>query len=102
MLKTWRLGNKKNNVYSIGVLAGQILAKSIKIDKGKGLYMVRTKKIERIIANYKLTMNNKFRCSVNASQQIFSSAAVVSLVPRPSVFHSQSATGLHNMAPHRK
>ena len=47
-------------------------------------------------------MNNKFRCSVYAAQQIFSSAAVVALVSRPNVFHIQSANGLHNMTPHRK
>ena len=65
--------------------------------------MVRTtNKIERIIAKYKLTMNNKFRCSVRVAQESFSSAAVVALVSRPNVFHSQSPTGLHNMTPHRK
>ena len=89
---------KGKDVHSSGVLCRPDPIQQI----GTIYYMVRTKETERIIAKYKLTMNNNFRCSVYASQQIFSSAAVVALISRPNVFHSQSATGLHNMTPHRK
>ena len=40
-----------------------------------------------------LTLNSKFRCSVDSTKKIFSSTAVNSLVSRCHVLHNQSATG---------